>query len=73
MPTPPGFASSHPTPLLFIQTAEDQIEVTMVFFFQMFAGLTCRTSTFVNRTFPCHDRPPSLARPENYQFSQIAE
>ena len=68
MPAPPGFASGHPTPLLFIQAAENQIEVTMVFLFGMVASLTCRTPTFVNRTFRCHHRPPSLARPENYQI-----
>jgi hypothetical protein len=67
MPTPPGFASGHPTPLLFIQTAENQIEATMVSLFRMFASLTCRTSTFVNHTFRCHHRPPSLARPAYYQ------
>jgi hypothetical protein len=68
MPPPPGFASGHPTSLLFIQTAENQIEETMVFPCRMFASLTCRTPTFVNRTFHCHHRPPSLVRPENYQI-----
>jgi hypothetical protein len=66
MPAPLGFASGHSTPLLFIQTSENPIEVTMVFLFRMSAGLTRRTSTFVNRTFRCHPRPPSLARPETY-------
>jgi hypothetical protein len=68
MPPPPGFASSHPTPLLFVQTAKNQIEVTMVFLFRMFPGLTRRTATCVNPNFRCHPRPPSLARPENYHI-----
>jgi hypothetical protein len=34
----------------------------------MFAGLTCRTPTFVNRTFHRHYRPHSLAGSVNYQI-----
>ena len=73
VPSPLGFASRDPTPLLFIQTAEDQIEVAMILFFRFFANPTCRTPTFVNHNLRCHHRPPFLARPETTKFSHIAE
>jgi hypothetical protein len=63
MPTPLRFASGDPTSLLFIQAAENQIEIPMVLSFWMIASPTCRTSAFVNRTFLRHHRPPSLVGP----------
>jgi len=68
MPATSGFASSHPTPLLLVQTTENQIEIPMVLFFRMIASPTRRTSTLMNRIFRCHDQPPSLVEPEAYSI-----
>jgi hypothetical protein len=68
MPAPPGFASSNPASLLFVQTAENQIEVAMVLLLRMIASLTCRTRALPNRTFRCHYRSPSLVGPTDYRI-----
>jgi hypothetical protein len=54
MPTSSGLASGDPASFLFVQAAENQIEVPMVLFLQMIASLTCRTCALPNRAFLCH-------------------
>jgi hypothetical protein len=68
MPTSSGLASRNPTSLLFVQTAENQIEVAMVLLLRMIASLTCRTRTPPNWAFRSHHRPPSLVGPKNYHI-----
>jgi len=68
MPSPSGFAACNPTPLLFVQATEDQIEKSMILFFRMITRLTCRASTLPNRAFLRHHSPPSLVGPECYHI-----
>ena len=50
MPTSSGLAPRNPTSLLFVQAAENQIEVAMVLLLWMIASLTCRTRALPKRT-----------------------
>jgi hypothetical protein len=49
VPAPPGFTPGNPASLLFVQTAEYQIEIPMVILLRLIASLTCRTRTLPNR------------------------
>jgi len=68
MPAPPGFAAGNPASLLFVQTAENQMEIAMILLLWMITSLTCCTRTVPNRKFPCHRRPPSLVGPTDYHI-----
>jgi hypothetical protein len=63
MPQTLGLASGDPAALLFIQPAQQQIELPMIFPFRMFTRPTGRTTTFVNRRLRCHRPAPSLKYP----------
>jgi hypothetical protein len=55
-----GLASSQPAPLLFIQPAQQQIELLMIFPMRMLRHLTIRTPTLAGRMLSCHRSTPSL-------------
>ncbi|MFM9961706.1 MAG: hypothetical protein ACKV2Q_10820, partial [Planctomycetaceae bacterium] len=61
-----GLAASHPAALLFVQAAQQQIELPMIFANCLITRLTRQTPTFVNRKFRGHRPPPSLESPEAY-------
>ena len=63
MPQTLGLASGDPAALLFIQPAQQQIELPMIFPFRMFTSPTGRTTTFVNRCLRCHRPAPSVKCP----------
>ena len=60
MPQTHGLARGDPAALLFIQPAQQQIELPMIFPFRMFTRLTGRTTTIVNRRWHRHRPAPSL-------------
>jgi hypothetical protein len=49
MPQTHGLTCCHPAPLLFIQPAQQQIELPMIFPIRMFTRSASRTTAFVNR------------------------
>jgi len=60
-------AGRDPAALLFVQSAEQHIELTMIPSFLMITRPTRRTTTLVNHTFRDHNAPPFLGVPEDYQ------
>lgn len=65
MPAKANLAARDPAALLFVQSAEQHIEWTMILSARMITRPTRRTTTLVNRTFRDHNAPPFLGVPED--------
>lgn len=55
-----GFAGGDPASLLFVQPAEEEVELVVAVPFGMVSGETGGASAFVNRRWRRHDLAPSL-------------
>jgi hypothetical protein len=72
MPQALGLSSRNPTTLLFVQPAQKQIELPMIFVCRMFTSLAVRATTFVNHQFRGHCPTPSLECPTIYTETSIS-
>jgi hypothetical protein len=52
MPAAQSLAAGDPTSLLFVEAAEDQIEVPMIILLGVLSSFTSRTRTLMNGNFP---------------------
>jgi hypothetical protein len=67
VPQPRGFACGGPATLLFVQPAEQKIELPMIITFLMMPSLAIWATAFVDRSFRRrHCRTPSLECPTTY-------
>jgi len=68
-----GLSRGNPTTLLLIQSAQEQIELPMIFSIRMFTGTTRSTTTLVNHQFRAHCPTTSLECPTIYTIGDFTE
>ena len=57
MPQPQGFTTGDPSPLLFIESIQQRIELSMLISCRMFQPFSTRRTTTLMAQLPCHSSP----------------
>ncbi len=57
MPQPQGFTTGDPSPLLFVESIQQNIELSMIISGGMFQPLSTRSTATLMAQLPCHSSP----------------
>ena len=73
MPQSHGFTTGDPSPLLFVESIQQSIELPMVIARGMFLPHATRSTTTLMAQLPCHCSPPFHEMANTTQYLQFTE